>query len=45
VSITPHNSATSTGQLRRQEELFFDNLARLLADEPLRGVVTVADLD
>ena len=45
VAVTPHNSAIATARFRRQEDLFVDNLARFVKGEPLRGVVTEADLD
>jgi len=45
VVITPHNSALATARYRRQLELFSENLGRYRRGEPLRGVVTEADLD
>jgi phosphoglycerate dehydrogenase-like enzyme len=40
VRVTPHNAAGGVGRLRRQAELFADNLDRFLADRPLRHEVT-----
>ena len=45
VVITPHNSALADARYRRQLELFSENLGRYRRGEPLRGVVTEADLD
>lgn len=45
VILTPHNSAFSSARLRRQAELFEDNLGRYLRGEPLENLVTRADLD
>ncbi len=40
VRVTPHNAAGGVGRLRRQAELFADNLDRYLAGRPLRHEVT-----
>jgi glyoxylate/hydroxypyruvate reductase A len=47
VTVTPHNAALGVGRLRRQADLFADNLQRFMAGEPLIGEVTevVRDLD
>jgi phosphoglycerate dehydrogenase-like enzyme len=45
VVVTPHNSAIARARFWREEALFSDNLGRFLRGEPLRGVVTKADLD
>lgn len=45
VTVTPHNSAIASARFRRQEDLFVDNLHRFVNGEPLRGLVTAADLD
>ena len=45
VAVTPHNSAIASALSRRQEDLFVENLSRFVGGEPLRGVVTVDDLD
>jgi phosphoglycerate dehydrogenase-like enzyme len=45
VVVTPHTSALAGARYKRQEELFSDNLGRFLRGEPMRGVVTAADLD
>ncbi len=44
VTVTPHDSANSARRVRRQFELFSDNLARYEQGEPLRNVVREADL-
>ena len=42
VHIAPHNSSGWTPGLReRQKQLFLDNVARFVKDEPLNGVVDV----
>lgn len=40
VRVTPHNAAGGEGRLRRQADLFADNLDRYLAGEPLRDDIT-----
>ncbi len=37
VIVTPHSSGTSAGTNRRGEDIFLDNLARRVADDPLRN--------
>ena len=44
VYISAHCSATSDGYVERVLAVFLDNLARYLADEPLRNVVDAAAL-
>ncbi len=44
VTVTPHDSANSARRVLRQFELFSENLARYARGEPLRNVVTEADL-
>lgn len=44
VVLTPHNAAAGDGRFARAADLFCDNLARYLADRPLRNEVTEADL-
>jgi D-2-hydroxyacid dehydrogenase (NADP+) len=39
VIISPHNSGSSDGTDRRVAEIFLDNLARFVGDEPLRNEV------
>ncbi len=45
VRVTPHSSSDGLGRADRQAALFDENLGRYLRGEPLRNVVTVADLD
>jgi len=45
VTVTPHTSAISSARLSRQADLFTDNLSRYRRVEPLRNLVTAADLD
>lgn len=45
VHVVPHNSALSRARVRRQVELFIDNLGRYRRGEPLRNLVSVSDLD
>jgi phosphoglycerate dehydrogenase-like enzyme len=45
VTVTPHSSAISSDRSSRQAELFADNLSRFMRGEPLRQLVTEADLD
>jgi glyoxylate/hydroxypyruvate reductase A len=45
VRVVPHNSALSRARVRRQVELFVDNLGRYRRGEPLRNLVSPADLD
>jgi len=45
VTVTPHNSAGGRGGYARAAEQFQENLSRYLNGEPLRRLVTVADLD
>jgi phosphoglycerate dehydrogenase-like enzyme len=45
VRITPHNSGNGAGRDARQAALFDENLGRYLRGEPLRNLVTEADLD
>jgi glyoxylate/hydroxypyruvate reductase len=40
VRLTPHNAAGGVGRLRRQADLFADNLDRFLSDRPLLHDVT-----
>jgi phosphoglycerate dehydrogenase-like enzyme len=44
VRITPHNSGNGVGQADRQAALFDENLGRYLRGEPLRNLVSEADL-
>jgi phosphoglycerate dehydrogenase-like enzyme len=41
VIISPHSSGTTDGTERRVAEIFLDNLARFVRDEPLRNEVTL----
>jgi phosphoglycerate dehydrogenase-like enzyme len=45
VTVTPHNSAGGRGGYARAAEGFMENLSLYLRGEPLRRVVTTADLD
>lgn len=45
VDVVPHNSALSRARVRRQVDLFVDNLGRYRRGEPVRNLVTPADLD
>ena len=40
IRITPHNAAGGTGRLRRQADLFRENLDRYITRRPLRNDVT-----
>jgi phosphoglycerate dehydrogenase-like enzyme len=40
VTLTPHNAAGGDGRGRRQAQAFADNLARLLAGEPMAHEIT-----
>jgi phosphoglycerate dehydrogenase-like enzyme len=44
VHVSAHTSAFGSGNARRGDELFLDNLARYVRGEPLRNVVKVEDL-
>ncbi|MEV4264124.1 D-2-hydroxyacid dehydrogenase [Kribbella sp. NPDC049584] len=39
VVVTPHNGATSDGNLRRSREIVADNIRRFVAGDPLHNVV------
>jgi phosphoglycerate dehydrogenase-like enzyme len=39
VIVTPHNGATSDGNLRRSREIVADNIRRFVAGDPLHNVV------
>ncbi|MFI5693952.1 D-2-hydroxyacid dehydrogenase [Kribbella sp. NPDC051586] len=39
VIVTPHNGATSDGNLRRSQEIVADNIHRFVDDKPLHNVV------
>jgi len=45
VTVTPHASVISRARTSRQAELFGDNLSRYIRGDPLRQLVTEADLD
>ncbi len=45
VRVTPHTSSDGLGRADRQAALFDENLGRYMRGEPLRNLVTVADLD
>lgn len=44
ITITPHDAAGGTGRFRRAADLFFENLRRYTAAEPLLHEVRAADL-
>lgn len=44
ITITPHDAAGGTGRFRRAADLFFENLRRDTAGEPLLHEVRAADL-
>jgi phosphoglycerate dehydrogenase-like enzyme len=44
VALTPHSSGLGSGRLARSGEIFLENLTKFLAGEPMRNVVTDAEL-
>jgi phosphoglycerate dehydrogenase-like enzyme len=44
VVLTPHSSGLGDGRLARSGEIFIENLTKFLAGEPMRNVVTDAEL-
>ena len=44
VALTPHSSNAGSGMRQRSEANFLDNLARMVAGQPLRNQVSRADI-